>query len=249
MVEESKETFGEEVKFSSQQDENNIECQGNDNEGNADIEGKGEEKDIELGKDPGENAENQTGEEQYRQDRGAKEDPQGEHMRYQFHQIGNGIAREVQFAGGEQFVGAYRGPQEMVVTVQGQKDQDRKDVLELRNQGDLAFALGIEDIRGGKAHLVADDRGPEFHRSEDQAGDKTDEGAQEGLVDNQQEKGDGGKTNGRCELFHNRKEDQGDGDDETGFEPDWGLSPGDNRDSRDKARHPGSDHQKGLELF
>jgi len=249
VIKQGEETVSEKVKFSSQEHENKIKCQGNDDEGQADIQRKGEQKDIQLGENPGKDAENQTGKEQHCKNRGAKHDPQGEHMAYQFHQVGNGIAGEVELSGWEQFIRAYGYPQKQMVDVEGEKNEDGKDILKLGEEGDLPLSLGIEDIGGGKTHLVANDRSAEFYRGEDETGDKTDEGAQEGLIDDQQQKGHGRKADLGQGFFHDRKEDQRDGKDQAGLDPGRGLGPGDNRDGPDKTCYPGGYNEEILELF
>ena len=50
------------VKFSSQKNGDQRKCQTNDGKSRSDINGKGEKKNVQLGKDPGQDSKNKTGE-------------------------------------------------------------------------------------------------------------------------------------------------------------------------------------------
>ena len=51
-----------------------------DKKGDADVERKGKHEDVELGKDSGEDAKNQVGDQEQGQDRGAEFDPENKHV-------------------------------------------------------------------------------------------------------------------------------------------------------------------------
>ena len=70
---------------------------------------------------------------------------------------------EIKKAGREQPVGIDDDLEKDVVDVQGQKEREGEDVDELAHQRQLLRGLRVEDIGGGKAHLVADDGAAEAH--------------------------------------------------------------------------------------
>jgi len=59
ILKHDEDAFTERVKFPSQEAGDHTESQSNDNKRDADIQREGEEKDIELGKDPGQDAQDQ----------------------------------------------------------------------------------------------------------------------------------------------------------------------------------------------
>lgn len=59
------------------------------------------------------------------------------------------------------------------MAVDGQEDENGKDILELGDESDLPFALWIKNICSGKAHLETDDGCTKLNRGKNQPGDKT----------------------------------------------------------------------------
>ncbi len=73
-------------------------------------------------------------------------------------------------------------------------DEDGKNILELWDKRHLTLSLWIENICGGKTHLIADDRCPEFHRCEYQSGNQAEDKSKAvtemySLIDTQARKG------------------------------------------------------------
>lgn len=221
-VEESEQggdSFGEGVKFPSQQRGTDVECQSHDDKGGADVEGEGQQKDIELWKDPGEDPEDQPGKEQDGEHRSAELHTNIEHMGSQAHQIGHCLAAEIELARREEGVGLDRQPEKKMVAVEGEKNENGKDILELGDQRHLAIAGGIKDVGSGKAHLVTDHRTAKLNGSEHQPGDEAHYQPEQGLINDKKEKGQGlegdrGQLGGK-----GGKEDQGAGKCQTDSHP------------------------------
>jgi len=152
------------------------------------------------------------------------------------------------FPGG-QLVRSGGNPDEEMVTVEGQEDEDGKDVLELGNQGNLVSVLGVKDIGGGKTHLVADDCSAKLNSGKDQPRHKTKQQAEDGLVDGEQEEGKRVEADCRQIEREDWKEQQRDGKNQGDLDPGRGLIAEIDRDGADKPCHPGSADEKGLKLI
>ena len=135
------------------------------------------------------------------------------------------------------------------MSVNGEEDEDGKNILELWNKRHLTLSLRIENIGGGKTHLVADDRCPEFHRSEYQSGNQSEDQTKEELGDNEHQKGGRRKTEPGDSTLHERKEGERDCKYQGSFNPDGCLRREKNRYCADKSGNTAGYNEKCLKLI
>jgi hypothetical protein len=234
--------------FSPMDEEHGLQCQADDDEGDADVEREAEHEHVQLGKDPGENAEHHVGEEQEGEHRRAELDAEHEHVAAQAHERCHRARGEVQRPGRQQLVGLDDHPEEEVVAVQGQEGEQGEDVDELAHQRELLGGLRVEDVGRGEPHLVADDRAAEAHRGEHQLRDQADERAEQHLVDHQEAKGGEGEVHLRGVRGHEREQHQGGGHGQAELHPHRGGHPGKGRNGGHQGDDPGQAEEEGLEL-
>ncbi len=92
------------VKFPTQHERQDVQGQADNEQGDTDVHGKGEQEDVELGKNPGQNAKHQVGDQEQGQYRGAEGDRKQEHVASQVHEQGHRLPGKVESAGGQEDV-------------------------------------------------------------------------------------------------------------------------------------------------
>jgi len=237
------------VKFPTQHEWQDMEGQTDHKQGDTDVHGKGEQKDVKLGKDPGQDTQHQVGDQQKSQNRGAESDRKNKHMPCQVHEQGNRLPGEMQGPGWQENIRVNDDLEKDMVQIEGQKDQYGDNVGELTHDGQLLGCLRVKNIGGGKAHLIADDGAAEADGGKDEPGHKAEKQTDQDFVHHDKRKLDERKLNLRRLLCHQGEEQQSGGKGKSNSDLGWSLAAVDHRDCRQDGHDPGETEEESLELF
>ena len=133
--------------------------------------------------------------------------------------------------------------------VQGQKNENGKNVLELGYKRQLVLTLGVKDIGRRKAHLISDYGTAEFDGSENKSGNEAEQGAEQHLVGHQQAKV-GWVLGQRWNIGRYHGENgQGDKKGQAKTYPHRGLLAAEHRGGADQGGNPRQAEDKCLAVF